>query len=553
MSDIDRFTKNNEHYRVKEVWILKGDDFTSIKPEDWEIHEYNPNEKFDFERGTVIRLVCEQIVDTAYENDVIFYDYDITDGKFYTDKECTQELPSSKSEEYLKNNPGKSIYLNTAAYGINDPKNYKDNGGAKLAFGNANTDTKWKDQIWISPLKVNVNLNKSNTGTIGGCSFRMINHLDENGNIIWEEGLDVPYIYDGGDAIGKTTYADKKLIFTRRGDTYTLTGVKGLNEEVTELDKFKFTCENWNHTRKLYSNNFWPMDYVDSFGSDGHDVKFGYGDNSTPEYKSYVNRIKTNKEQGMPKSDDSLPHNSYFGMQFAMSFELPEEYNGPLEYWFFGDDEMYIFLDGQLVCDIGGVHTSIGQYINLWNYIEKGDTSKHTLSFYYTERGASGSTCWMQFTAPNVYSDTKVPVNSAYEFTKVNQHENIIIGAEFSLSLEDGTELRRVLSNEEGNVRFDNLDKKIKYIIKETKTSTEDYILSKNVYILEWIDTEWVMYLQDDESKTKVKTVINYSNSAELPETGSMDFIQLQSTTLIILLIGYVLFIIATIIKKREK
>ena len=35
-------------------------------------------------------------------------------------------------------------------------------------------------------------------------------------------------------------------------------------------------------------------------------------------------------------------------------------------------------------------------------YLEKGRAGKHTLSFFYTERGASGSTCYMSFTLPSV-------------------------------------------------------------------------------------------------------------------------------------------------------
>lgn len=552
MKEVDRFTKNNNHYQVKEVWVLKGEDFTSINPDDWEIHEWNPEETFKYPKGTVIRLVCEQIVDTAYENDVIFYDYDITDGKFYTDQACTQEMPSSQSEEYLKNYPWATIYVKTDAYGINHPDNYKNNGGAKFAFGNANTGVRWKDDIWISPLKKNVNLNRANIGTIGGCSFRMINCLDMDGNIVWEEGMDAPYLYDGGNALGKTTYADKKLVFTRRGDTYTLTSVKGLNQEMTELDKFKFTCENWNHTKKLYSNNFWPMDYVDSFGTDGHDIKLGYGKNS-PEYSSYINRIKNPENIIMPVNDDSLPHNSYFGMQFSMVFQIPEEYCGPLEYWIFGDDEMYVFLDGELVCDIGGIHSSIGQYINLWNYIEKGNTEEHVLSFYYTERGASGSTCWMEFTAPNVHSGTKVPVHSAYNFIKTDAYEEPIAGAEFTLFFEDGTEIKKSLSNEEGKVIFDNLKKSTKYIIKETKTSSDKYFLPRDAYILEWIDIEWVMYHENDENKTRIDYIINYEDMSQLPDTGSLDAILLQNIMIITFSMACSILFIAIILKRKKK
>lgn len=111
-----------------------------------------------------------------------------------------------------------------------------------------------------------------------------------------------------------------------------------------------------------------------------------------------------------PASDDKKNHNHYFGMHYTIGFDLVEDYIGPLEYLFYGDDDMWVFLDGpgytgKLVCDIGGVHSSIGEYVNLWDYIEPGskDAEGHyTLTFFYTERGASGSTCWMQFTLPSV-------------------------------------------------------------------------------------------------------------------------------------------------------
>ena len=65
-----------------------------------------------------------------------------------------------------------------------------------------------------------------------------------------------------------------------------------------------------------------------------------------------------------------------------------------------------MFLGNDLICDIGGVHSSIGEYVNLRDYLPVGSSGQYTLSFFYTARGASGSTCYMSFTLPSVSSAT---------------------------------------------------------------------------------------------------------------------------------------------------
>lgn len=47
----------------------------------------------------------------------------------------------------------------------------------------------------------------------------------------------------------------------------------------------------------------------------------------------------------------------------------------------------------------------MGEYVNLWDYLKENgrtESETHTLTFFYTERGASGSTCYMNFTLPSV-------------------------------------------------------------------------------------------------------------------------------------------------------
>lgn len=217
--------------------------------------------------------------------------------------------------------------------------------------------------------------------------------LDENGHIQYAEGVDAPKMFDGGNATGKTTYNGWSLGFNRQGDTYTLSSVNDGSTKVLDgLEQFNNPVTGETVYDHIWTNNFWPLDHYPST------------DGLTGDYMDRGKYVGSDGNQLYPPSDDGLDHNNLFGMQYEIQFELTENYTGPLEYYFFGDDDMWVFLDGRLVCDIGGVHSSVGEYVNLWDYIKKGTAGKHTLKFYYTERGLSGSTCYMQFTLPSVSS-----------------------------------------------------------------------------------------------------------------------------------------------------
>lgn len=344
----------------------------------------------------------------------IFYDYDISNGGIRTD--------------------GTAKIIETRSEGINSTKNC--NAKVKYAFGNNNAGTNYGTIKWNGN-----ELNKFNSTGKGykGCTFELVSGTDGNKNVVFK--VDAPVVFGEGDSakqIGKTIFTQYGLDFNQSGDTYTLTGVsknKGSTTVTGNLDKFI------NTTGDIWSNNFWPMDDAASWGAKGHDMKFGNRANKD----NLRYEPGSTKYLALPVSDDGLDHNSYFGMHFAVTFELTEEYVGPLEYLFFGDDDMWVFLDDNtLVCDIGGVHSSVGEYVNLWDYLEKGSSGKHTLKFFYTERGASGSSCWMQFTLPSV---TGFEPSQGYGELKIEKTaENFEAGKDFSFDIKfsdaDGNELR---------------------------------------------------------------------------------------------------------------
>lgn len=93
-------------------------------------------------------------------------------------------------------------------------------------------------------------------------------------------------------------------------------------------------------------------------------------------------------------------HNDFFGMQYKVGFNVPETYTGPLDYYFYGDDDLWVFVDGKLVADLGGCHDSVGTHVDLRKSLGSDVVGAHTLHVFYLERGSYGSTCYMRFTLP---------------------------------------------------------------------------------------------------------------------------------------------------------
>lgn len=346
--------------------------------------------------GAAVRLVYDTTSGVT-QNPAALYDYDISGG------------PNTADTVATKNN------------GIN---NYE-GSGAHYAFGNKNTGTDFGEETWNGN-KLNMT-NKANS--YAGCTFGLVKGMSgtsDNRTVVFSDGVAGPDLFSAENVEGaKTVYPNSRLTFNRVGDTYTLTGLSGEGvSTLTGLDRFTHPAEKYTN---IWTNSFWPMDAAKNtdpqFGKEGKEVKGSSG--------------------YLPASDDFKNHNSYFGMSFAVEFELSADYIGPLEYCFFGDDDMWVFLTDvesgspQLICDIGGVHSSVGEYVNLWDYVEKDDrvidvtkgenegnatTKKYRLDFFYTERGASGSTCWMQFTLP-----TLAGVNLETEITeKVNENQGAL-------------------------------------------------------------------------------------------------------------------------------
>lgn len=171
-------------------------------------------------------------------------------------------------------------------------------------------------------------------------------------------------------------------------------------------------------------------------------------------------------------TNDTLNH--HFGMSMTTEFVQPNggktTKNEDMIFEFSGDDDVWVYIDGVLVGDLGGIHEKATLKINFAtgdvhvghvdnaNDPEKtiqdttiramyeaagadvsnfsinspntfSDSTKHTLSFFYLERGAGASNMSLKFNLTTLPSS---------EVAKVDQNGEAVNGATFELYRSDG-------------------------------------------------------------------------------------------------------------------
>lgn len=364
------------------------------------------SDKIQVVSDCTIRVYCDP-QDKTINGSTKFYDYTVKAGTRNGTYYSFNQLTNDKSPNIVNNQ--KLI----AGSNSNDPRvdqNYQEYQKYKISLSDSEGQ-EGKD----------ANCYTGGSSTIPG----LLEGIDDNGDVIFkyaEPGFFVDsdssvrfggYIF-GEERFLRKVYDDYTLEFKRKGDTYTLNGVRnGSGDWVTGA-----------------GHNFYPLDKV------------------LPSYE-----------------ESQRSHNYYFGMRYDVTFKIGD-YVGPLNYKFTGDDDLWVVLDGKkIVIDLGGIHSAAEKNVDLWNSIgqaanltEAQKQQTHTLTILYMERGAGESNCQMEFTLPSA----KIQQVDKTEMTNISFYKTDaagtgLSGAEFTLTNDSTKTTMYAASESDGWVQFQQL------------------------------------------------------------------------------------------------
>lgn len=116
-------------------------------------------------------------------------------------------------------------------------------------------------------------------------------------------------------------------------------------------------------------DEFFPIDnHPASFGNQPKEM-FTVDANGQKQLTDIGQMVMQKNGLQTPKWEYDLDHNYHFTMEVVTKFK----YRGTEKFEFFGDDDLWVFIDGKLVIDLGGLHESDGRFLDL--RLGRGDNS----------------------------------------------------------------------------------------------------------------------------------------------------------------------------------
>ena len=373
------------------------------------------------------------------------------------------------------------------------------------------------------------------------------------------------YLFSTKEGTGKEFYSDANYLFKQDADGY------------YEYDSTKNFAQFNKNTKEftVYKVPGSSKDPIDLQQGSKHGSFFPF------------NTLGVHKYWGIPQISEKSP-DFHFGMTMSAKFIQPKDgkINGNnMVFEFSGDDDVWVYIDGVLVLDIGGIHNSVSGSIdfaegtvkvgsnnytlkNLFkeagaekegDFVSRKDIFKdytvHTINFYYLERGKGDSNCKLKFNLPTVpdgsvkvqkqlsntdkekYADVKFK----FQLLVKDEKENYVPSTPNGI-LDDGRKVEfsedKVFTLKPGQyATFSGLKANTKYRIKELGVSKNEY---DKVFINDEVTTSqdgnvisneatvgsrpWVIFTNKCSEKNSRKLCITKKIKGDIPVNDKFDF-----------------------------
>lgn len=373
------------------------------------------------------------------------------------------------------------------------------------------------------------------------------------------------YLFSTKEGTGKEFYSDANYLFKQDADGY------------YEYDSTKNFAQFNKNTKEftVYKVLGSSKDPIDLQQGSKHGSFFPF------------NTLGDHKYWGIPQISEKSP-DFHFGMTMSAKFIQPKDgkINGNnMVFEFSGDDDVWVYIDGVLVLDIGGIHNSVSGSIdfaegtvkvgsnnytlkNLFkeagaekegDFVSRKDIFKdytvHTINFYYLERGKGDSNCKLKFNLPTVpdgsvkvqkqlsntdkekYADVKFK----FQLLVKDEKENYVPSTPNGI-LDDGRKVEfsedKVFTLKPGQyATFSGLKANTKYRIKELGVSKNEY---DKVFINDEVTTSqdgnvisneatvgsrpWVIFTNKCSEKNSRKLCITKKIKGDIPVNDKFDF-----------------------------
>lgn len=258
------------------------------------------------------------------------------------------------------------------------------------------------------------------------------------------------YLFSTTSGTGKTVYSDANYLFKKDADGY---------YEYDSAENFaQFDTKTKNFTVYYVPGSCGNAVGLQSYPKHGSFFPFNTLGNSVIEHTangSGIYGISTNPDY-------------HFGMTMSAKFIQPKDgkiQGNDMVFEFSGDDDVWVYIDGVLVLDIGGVHNAASGSINFANgNVTVGnnnnlnlrqlfadakttgdfvsgenrfaDYTMHTINFYYLERGEGDSNCKLKFNLPTV---PKKSVTVEKQLSNTDKEKYADVEFKFQLLVKDVT------------------------------------------------------------------------------------------------------------------